>query len=269
MMESVRTTNSRKSFGIRSFCVALILVLPIIFFYASKRIVIQQKAYAQIRAVPFVLEIHSYSFKDNPAGELFHKTIVARRSDAATVSISTVGPLSWGKTVKKLTFTDGERVTVFDLIRAKTSWHLRPSALATLKDRIENHPSDCVFGADTKFLRTDVLLNHPVVVVEKDLSEEHTTITRWMAPDLGCESLQFRYGSRQPDGSLKQLSESRLVDLRLGDPDPRLFDPAVNYEELRPSDAQSRYFQKLGLPEDDESKQSVERLDKKYATQHK
>ena len=56
-------SDFRSYFGVKARWIILFLTLPVICYYASKHIVIQQKAYAQIHAVPFVAQIDSYSFK--------------------------------------------------------------------------------------------------------------------------------------------------------------------------------------------------------------
>ncbi len=239
--------------------------LAILCFFAGSRLMVEHLANAQVRVAPFVLQVESYNFDRDPEGEVFHKKVVARRSDGTTVVVSSIGPLSSGKFVKKITFPEGRWMTVFDLIQAKTTWQMGPTGLAAFKEHMQNPPKNCLLDVEGNphLLREDVILGHKVVVVQSDTGNGR--MTEWKAPDLSCERLQFRFESRTPDGLLKLKSEGRAVSLVLGEPPDSMFETGLNYRELKPSDAQHEFFEKWGVPEDSDSKESVERLDKRYS----
>jgi len=77
-----------------------------------------------------------------------------------------------------------------------------------------------------KLIRYDNLLGEQVVVVEAVYPQLVGRDYLWLAPRLGCESMKFRFETPQPDGSYKLIAESKPISLRLGQPDPRFFDPA-------------------------------------------
>lgn len=238
--------------------------LAVLSFVTGSRLMVRHLANAQVRIAPFVLQIETYNFDRDPQGELFHKKTVARRSDGTTVVSSSVGPLLADKNVRKITFTDGRWMTVFDLIQAKTTWQMRPANLASLKEHLQDPPKNCIIAVEGSphLLREDVVLGQKVVVVQSE--NLNGRMTEWKAPDLSCERLQFRFESKQPDGSLKPKAESRAVSLVLGEPPDSLFEVGSNYRELKPSDAQHEFVEKWGVTEDSDSKEFVKPRDKEY-----
>jgi hypothetical protein len=241
-------------------------VLALVCFYGAAKLTIHHIAHAQVRVVPFVLRTDSYNYDNGPKGELFLKEVVARRSDGASAVISTVGDPSSGSTLKTLNFLDGTMVEVYDPIQAKSSWHMAAIRLAGLKERLLNPASDCMpkekLEGTRKVLGRDVILGHAVIRIEADSSDGR--LVDWKAPDLACETVEFTFEERQPDGSLKLKAHERAVSLDIGEPPPDVFDSGANYEEMKPSEAQARYFRKLGIPEDPATKQSAKRSDTIY-----
>ena len=236
-------------------------------YYASKNIEIGRMARAQVAVAPFVLEMESYGFEDNPSGELVSKSTIARRSDGASVLVTTalgrVG-LDMGETARKITLTDGTILTLSDSIRAKTTWP-RPSSqqLAEMKTRLVDPPKNCVFRGET-------LVGYATVLGEK------TTAVRWppMAhyentdfrdPSLGCEKLGYRSYSKESDGSSRLQAEGRAISLTVGEPDVGLFDLGTNYAELKPSERLRRQVQRLGIPWDDNMQEYGVRMDRVYS----
>lgn len=216
---------------IKRWWLALFPVLAIVSFYAAKHTTIELKAFAQVQATPFVLETYSYSFSQNPSGDLLEKRVTARRSDGSTAEVFTMGPhllLS----ARTMTFMSGARLNVLDFV-SLTKWNTKPSELAALKDRLTNAPPDCLFRP-FKLIRYDKLLGEHVVMVQAVYPQQVGRDYLWLAPRLGCESMKFRFETPQPDGSYKLVAESKPVSLTLGEPDPRFFfDPASHYSEPR------------------------------------
>jgi len=241
-------------------------VLAVLCFYGAGKLTIYHIASAQVRVAPFVLRTESYNYDKGPKGELFVKEVVARRSDGATAEISTVGEPSSGNTVKTLTFLDGRAVVVYDPIQAKSSWHITTARLAALKEHLLNSASDCMPREKREGKRSvigdDVVLGHKAIRIQSDLSSGR--IIDWKAPDLACETLEFTFEERQPDRSLKLKTHEKAVSLDIGEPPSNMFDSGADYAEMKPSEAQARYFQKVGAPEDAASKQSAEQSDINY-----
>jgi len=240
--------------------------LALLCFYGAAKLTIYRIAHAQVRVVPFVLRTESYNYDKGPKGELFLKEIVARRSDGATAVISTVGDPSSSNTVKTLTFLDGTSMVVYDPIQAKSSWHMTVTRLAGLKEHLLNPTSDCMpkekLEGRRKVIGRDVILGHTVMRIEADMSAER--MVDWKAPDLACQALEFTFEERQPDGSLKLKTHEKAVSLDIGEPPSNIFDSGASYEEMKPSEAQARYFRKVGAPEDAASKRSAEQSDRTY-----
>lgn len=233
-------------------------------FFVAKTSTTVTLAQSRVQVVPFVYQTETYNFESDPHGKLIHKKLVARRSDGSEASIESVGLIDWGTSTRKVTYTTGVWANIYDLIGAKTTWHMKSNELAAMKERLRNPPANCVFRTegDPFFVHNESLLGHEVAVIQSSTEGERGTF--WRSRDLGCEELQFRYESVRPDGTLKVTSEERLVSLKIGEPDPRLFDIGSNLTEMKPSDAHRLFFQKLPIPEDEDTKRVSEQLDAKY-----
>jgi len=97
--------------------------------------------------------------------------------------------------------------------------------LAALKERLTNPPVDCLYWPNARVISRETLFGQPVVVLQKTYKTENIRITKWLAPQLGCESLQWRLETQQPDGSYKLEPDERLISLEMKEPDPFLFGP--------------------------------------------
>jgi hypothetical protein len=164
------------------------LALPLlaaVVFYAAKQVTFKVKAYAQISTTPFVAETATYSFKDNPQGELFLKQVTARLSDGSTAEVSRQGPV-WGASRRSVTLLSGMTFHAFDLISSKTSFKMKPEELAALKERLTNPPADCLFWPNAKVIGREALFGQEVVVLTHPLDKQK--ITYWMAPQLVAKS---------------------------------------------------------------------------------
>lgn len=243
---------------------SVIPVVAIACYYGAKHLTIGIKAYAQIHTTPFVLEVDYHSFANNPQGQLIEKRITARRTDGST-SVITILPPHWEISARAVTFLNGTRINAIDFISSKSTWKTGAADLAALKERLANPPANCVFRGDSTFLRNETLAGNTVAVVE--LIEGGGRSTRWSAPGLGCEQLQWRYEIQQPDGTYKLDAEATLVSIKLQEPEASYFDPSLNFQEVRPSEAIRRTFEKLGAPSPPDLKVQGERLDKDY-TEH-
>ena len=241
-------------------------------FYAAKHVTFRLKAYAQVTTTPFVAETASYSFEQNPQGDLYFKKVVARRADGSTAEVNQSGPI-WSASARRVTFMSGAAIHAFDLVSSKTSIKMKPQELASLKERLTSPPADCLYWGDAKIIDRPILFGQQFVVLQRNYTNPkkpdlNQRGTRWLAPQLGCESLAWRLESRQPDGFYKLQIEERLVSLQMKEPEPAFFDPAANYEEVLPSGIMRRQFQKIGQAQSPQDQQSGARADK-YVADHK
>jgi hypothetical protein len=95
-------------------------------------------------------------------------------------------------------------------------------------DQVSHH--ELIHGIDT------------VVVTAKAKVDSVELDTFWLAPELGCQALQFRRFTDQ--GTV--LSENLLLRLDLTEPDPSLFDTGKSYESVGPSELRARQYQAGG-----------------------
>src|SRR5271166_1401306 len=197
-------------------------------------------------AQPFYLK--RTIFTDNHSGKLspFRTEVVARRSDGATARISSFGPLTAPGYFRKVDFLDGRSVTLIDLIKAKSTWpDMDPNERSALSQKITHAPADCGVHTPYALVRFDSLDGQDVVIMEGVIAKQYR-LTRWLAPKLGCEDLYYKSEALGTDGVSSVSSEARVSDLRLGEPDPSLFDLGSDYTEMRPSQAQNLMLQKIG-----------------------
>jgi hypothetical protein len=207
-------------------------------FYLSRNLDIGRIARAEVVVTPFVLEMESYSFESNPAGELISKSTIARRSDGATALVTTalgrVG-LEAGETARKITLTDGTIFTLVDSIRAKTTWpRMSREQLAAMKARLVDPPKNCVFPGET-LVGYKTVMNERVAAIRWPPMPKYEHVD-WRAPSLGCQSLGYTSYVKESDGNSRPRAEGRPTSLTLGEPDAGLFDLGTNHEELRPSE---------------------------------
>ena len=251
--------------------VSLVIALS---FYGAKHATFHIKAYAQITATPFVAETDVYEFPANPQGTLFLKSVVARRSDGSTAEVGSKAPI-WNASVRKITFMNGSTVSVYDFVSAKTSFQMKSQELAALKNRITNSPVDCVNRRDVQVIDRQALFGQQFIVQQHSVHlkgqtfpgvpagtlAEESRMTEWLAPQLGCERLGYRFEAKQLDGSYRLITEARLISLEMKEPEPAFFDPAANFEELLPSEIWRRHYQKIGQPEPKEMEEQGKKAD--------
>jgi hypothetical protein len=225
-------------------------------FYGAKHATYHIKAYAQITATPFVAETDFYEFRSNPQGNLFLKQVVARRSDGSTAQVTSRGPI-WSASMRKVTFMNGSTVAAFDFVSARTSFQMKPQELAALKEKLTNSPVDCAYRNDEQIIDRQRLFGQEFIVHQHFISfnQEQQRVSEWLAPQLGCEHLGYRIEAKQPDGSYKLVTESRLISLEMKEPEPAFFDPAANFDEVLPSEIMRRHYRKVGQPEPNEIEQ--------------
>ena len=133
--------------------------------------------------------------------------------------------------------------------------------LAALREKLGNPPVDCLYWPKARVISRETLFGQPVVILQKTYKTENIRITKWLAPQLGCESLQWRLETQQPDGSYKLETDEKLISLEMKEPDPFLFDLGAHYDEVLPSEMIRRALHSIGVPESPESQQHGERAD--------
>jgi hypothetical protein len=245
---------------------APIAVLGLLGFYLAKHLTIGQIASAQVQALPFTLEVNIYDFHNNPAGELSRRRVLARRSDGTTAYIGSQGPLSWGVTLKKITFMDGRVLRLADLLSAKSTLYQLEEERAKLKTKLIAPPVNCKAGK-REFLGEETLWDQKVAVWT--WADENHRVTEWMAPALGCEWLQYKTERKLPAGSFRPAMEGRTVSLVMGEPDANLFDGGSQYTEVKPSEIQKGILEKNGIQLDEQLKLQGDKMDEEYLQRRK
>lgn len=254
----------------KSSLALLALGLGVVCFHLANSITVWRAAQAEIRVAPFVLDVRSYTFEENPDGVLLSVRREARRSDGtkalSTTALGRVG-LQAGETARKITYLDGGTVTLVDSIAVKTTWPRRTTLeTAQMKAALLNPPTNCVYAGETLLGYGTVLGQHVAIVKQRPVSalDDEETIS-WRAPTLGCQEVQYRVEAKEQDDSLKLLARGEPVALKLGDPDPSLFDEGTNYAEVKPSERLRRQVSRLGIAWDSDMEAWGEEMDKIYS----
>jgi hypothetical protein len=182
-----------------------------------------------------------------PEHEADTKEVRAVRSDGAMVGVSTFGPAEKGKYVRDLRFPDGTNVTIYEDIKAKVTWpKLSEGESRNMAERARFASADC--GASMGFgtlLRRDQRDGQDVVVVQRADGSHRTTF--WAAPKVGCQYLYVKSEAMQGNGSFKMSAETKATKIVIGEPEARLFEIAPDLVEMKPSEAQRKFFESLDL----------------------
>jgi hypothetical protein len=206
----------------------------------------------------------------DPADPVGMKEVHARRSDGATVVVSTVARSD--QHTRNLRFADGGSVTVYDTVKAKVTWPA-PNEVEKnmLRSRALSSPSDC--GASAGFgtlLRREEMEGQDVAVIQRTDGSRRATF--WAAPKLGCQYLYVDTEVMQSNGSFRKSAQTKTTRLVVGEPDPQLFEIAPDFVEMKPSEAQRRVWESMDLGLSPEKKAAVMRdlqregaeMDKQY-----
>ena len=266
LMDSLNFIRTGKTAGIVRWGVALSLGV-VITFYISKSAVIRHIAKAQTPATPFTLTVEGYDFQESVEGKLFLKKTVAMRSDGATVLLQNIGGpvgLQLGDVSRKIQFTDGQRLTIFDSVATFTKWPLPPElTIARIKEATLRPPANCVFPNPNKSLvGHEAVMNHDAVMVRTTIGKGR--FTQWRAPDLQCETLRSQSEDQQPDGSFKLVAEVKPISLVIGEPNPHLFEVPANYTSVTPSESMRREAARVGWSWSADMDREAQRHDDQY-----
>jgi hypothetical protein len=173
------------------------------------------------------------------------KEIVARRSDGATVAISTSRIGKSGQHTRQLKFADGRSFTLYDDVKAKVTWPLLSKPEIDMLNSKSANPDCKPGGGRTLLLRHEQMEGVDVAVIET--SSESFRFTTWEAPSLGCEKLYVKSERMNQDGSFRVSAETKATRLLIGEPDPRLFEIGPDLVEMKPSEAERRFVDSLKM----------------------
>lgn len=235
-------------------------------YFVAQPLTLERLARAQVKTTPFTLQLESYDLSEGSPGTLFSKETVARRSDGATVRINSMAGLvglQSGETERHIVFLDGREMAAFDGVSSVIRFpRLSTGAISIQKQKILNPPANCIFPGQT-LVRYESLQGYTTAVVRIGPIGQKE-ITAWYAPTLGCEKLQYRVEGPGANGSQQILSETKLVSLSIGEPDPRLFEVPESYASVAPSQAMHKEAERLGVTWTDDMQREADRSDAAY-----
>ncbi len=213
------------------------------------------KVYAQApagSAKPFQAEIEMYTYEHNPEGKLFFRRVLGRNSAGTSVTVERHGPgfVLVNRTIQ----VGGQKVDINDATNLKTTSIAPGSAVAVASGVVTCGPS--VREEELAGVRTQVV----------PFTAKQIRMTEWRAPDLGCAVLAYRVEKQDSSGAWGLLTTTRLVNLTLQEPDPRLFDDS-GYKEVVPSEYELKGLSQAGMPDSivsDELRNRLARRDAAY-----
>jgi len=201
----------------------------------------------------------------SPRGQSFGlKEIVARRSDGAIVHIGALAPGDMRAFGRDVTLPDGTRVSVYDSIKAKTTWPPDEMQAQFHRAQLLEGPAECVMGSNPP-LRREQMEGQDVDVVQFNLGARRVTV--WAAPKLGCEYLYDKAEDPAGGGSFRIDMEVKTIKLVIGEPDARLFDVASDLIEMKPSEAMRKRWSVTEPPVPAEQKAAFLRAGERMAAE--
>jgi hypothetical protein len=133
-------------------------------------------------------------------------------------------------------------VYILDKLKLKSTETLPPTA--TDFSHLPLDPTCANAAKGYKFLAKDSYLGFDAYIYSltaADQSGQSMVTTLWLAPQLDCTDLQayLQRGSR--------TSHNYVTSIKMGEPDPSLFDLPSDYTEVKPSDLELERAKALGL----------------------
>jgi hypothetical protein len=171
--------------------------------------------------------------------------ILARRSDGATVALSTTRGGKPDQYARRLKFPDGRSFTLYENVKAKVTWPLLSKPEIDMLNSKSANPDCKPGGGRTLLLRHEQMEGVDVAVIET--SSESFRFTTWEAPSLGCEKLYVKSEWMNQDRSFRVSAETKATRLLIGEPDPRLFEIGPDLVEMKPSEAERRFVDSLKM----------------------
>ncbi len=209
---------------------------------------------------PFTLTTETYSPHGAAPDQPIRHEVVAVRSDGAQSTTSTrTTALRARETLRAISFPDGSSATIYYAIAAKTTSRYKVREFAARRiARLAAPPPDCAIPG-WLFVGYDTIAGRRVARLVAGW-RLHTSggfgwyVIEWHAPEVGCTSLASKTYDPRTDGSPQLSREQRFVSLKLGEPDPAVFDVPTDYREMKPSDAAhalaSRYGERLNADQE-------------------
>lgn len=259
------------------------VLVGVALYLLAKNLTIVTIASEQVQAVPFVFSMDIYGLDANNQMQLRRAKAVARKSDGTTAVVESIGLLEWDQYSRKVTFLNGKSFSVVDAIQMKSTWPpMAVSDLAHIKTLLTNPRTDCAYSGTV--VGSDIVLGEPVTALRLSINLQRGStatpgtsstccggklvagerVTTWLAPRLGCESLQYQVEVIHPDGSLETAVEGRPIRLDYQEPDAHWFNEPASYTEAAPSVIQSKLLEQMGIQEDDSLQGEGQNLDKGY-----
>jgi hypothetical protein len=171
------------------------------------------------------------------------KEILARRSDGAIANMQTNRLDKSGQYSRDLKFPDGRTLTLYDGVKARVTWpELSDPEIGTLSSKLAK--PDCGSnGRERMLLRHEQMEGVDVAVIQQ--SSGSFRITTWEAPSLGCQQLYVKSEQMNSFGGFRVSAETKTTRLLIGEPDPRLFEVGRELVEMKPSEAEQRWWDSM------------------------
>jgi hypothetical protein len=177
---------------------------------------------AQVQLVPFQAERMSIDTEHNSVS--YHETF-AFDSHGTTV---TIGEHSGHTSFRRVERMDGFIAEIVDSQALKSTGYQDEQSAARVRGRSDRARAGCLDGNGV-FLRKERIQNVETSVIVRN--SPAVRITQWMAPELGCYTLRLTQ-ERKQGNSFLPVSRIDTVNIKLEEPDPKLFLVPDDYAEV-------------------------------------
>ncbi|MCW5979981.1 MAG: hypothetical protein KIT09_18005 [Bryobacteraceae bacterium] len=197
--------------------------------------------------------------------------VEARRADGSriTADASDAGD-SRHYGVRQVTLVpQRKKVTVDDALQATTTWYAPPAPAIQPADPDPQCGFARLAASVKPVLRgEETILGYRTVVIQ---TEEGPYLNKvWQAPDLRCATLKMTEERRDADtGQITGRFELYAVSVRIGAPDPKLFEIPDSYVEKSPSEMNRANAAKLGRTLTAKRLEALGREDRRYFDNHR
>ena len=210
--------------SVRMAVVIVIVIVMVTMTITALRLVIPAEAQTPIPGVvPYTVVLQDVFIDPRGNSHQASTQTMALRGDGAFMF-----RMGTAEEKKTLSLPTGEDIVIIPKTAMKTTY-LRK---ADPRERIRDPATSCTKTLSGKSLSDSVtVLGEETISGHRTVKHQTGRITQWFALDCGCALVQRRVDiGRQP-----AVSETRLVSLRKGEPDPSLFLVPAHYKEVKPS----------------------------------
>lgn len=255
--------------GIQTSCARIGLLFPILLTFGCGGVRAKAESDQEVRTIARTVVLKE-EFRQGADIRILGKHIKAVRADGTSAEVRSAIDPATGRELRQqrvVLYADGRKIIVQDSLRAKSTFYRDPARHSRqIKASLRDPRAGCLKTLDG----TEVSRSGEIIAGEErigDLMTVHSRVTQgqtldiWYAPSLGCEIVRQVVTM---DGGMQSIQN--LESYRGDAEDMTLFAEPEDYEEVAPSEAAARMFERMhGRRPAKLDDGSLEALDKEYS----